>query len=458
MSGRMRGSRSGRLAQLGGLAAGQAARQIATRTANTMRTDSRAAEALEARNAEMAKRLVVVLGSMRGAAMKFGQMISMVDGGIVPPSQREEFQRQLAELHNKAPEVPWSKMRSHIDRELGRSLDEVFDVFDSIPVAAASIGQVYRATTRNGRDVAVKVQYPGIETAVRADLKNISAFLRVYGKVVFQGLDAKDLAKELSDRIMEELDYELEASNTRAVARAYRDHPFIVIPDVVDELSSQRILVTDWVDGRPLSSIFEASQSDRNRIAEILFRFYAGTSSLLGMYSGDPHPGNSLVLDSGRVAFLDFGLMKAIDPEAVDAEFETVRAVAESDAPRLLKILIQLGFIPDPASVDALEILEAMRHALSWYACDATVNFDPELANELASSFSNPRTRFGSLATQQNLPADHAFKARADLHLLAILGQLRAQLNLFDVTREWAYGEDPVTPLGRLHADWLESR
>lgn len=449
-----RTSRTGRLAQLGGMASGQAVKQLGTRTANAFRSDDKAAAALEARNLEMAERLVEVLGTMRGAAMKFGQMLSMIDGGLIPESHREEFQAKLAALHDSAPKVPWAKMQKLIETELGDSLRHAFAEFDTTPVAAASIGQVYRARLHDGREVAVKVQYPGIDTAVRADLKNLSMFLKMYSRFLHEGLDGKQLAEEVEARITEELDYVLEADNTRVVGRAYRGHPFIRIPKVVDALSTQRVLTTEWLDGAPLSSVYDAEQAVRDRVAEILFRFYAGTPYRMHMYSGDPHPGNSLVLPDGSLGFLDFGLFKQISREIADGELDGMRASIEGDAERLRDVMHRRGWIPDPESTDPAELLEASRLAGWYYLTDEVARLDTETANRVAAKFADPTSRFNRLSMKHNLPAEHAFRARAEGHLVGILGQLNPQVNLHRVAREWIYGEEPVTPLGQAQRVW----
>lgn len=453
---RTRTSRAGRLAQLGGVATGAAVKRLGTRTANSFRDDQRAAAAIEARNLEMAERLVTVLGTMKGGAQKFGQMLSMVDAGLIPASHRDEFQAKLAALHDNAPKVPWTKMRGLIEAELGKPLDEAFASFDQDPVAAASIGQVYRATLPDGREVAVKVQYPGIDTAVRADLKNLTMFMKVSARFFHEGLDAKQLAAELEERITEELDYELEARNTRLVARAYRGHPFIVIPDTVPAYCTQRVLTTEWIEGRPLSSTYDAPLQVRNHVAEIVYRFYAATPFLIRMYSGDPHPGNCLVLDDGRVAFLDFGLFKQISPEVAAAELETVRATIERDADRLMAVLRGRGFIPDSAPTEPEELLESMWFAGAWQVEDAEVEVSTALTSRVAAEFADPRTKIGAMALQHNLPADHAFRARAEGLLFAVLGQLRPTMNFHRVLREWAYGDAPATDLGRRHATWMQ--
>ena len=206
-----------------------------------------------------------------------------------------------------------------IEEELGEPLEDVFAEFDEEPIAAASIGQVYRARLHDGREVAVKVQYPGVAAAVRADLQNLGLILRL-AKRIAPGLDPKAIGEEIRERIEEELDYELEAQNQRTLARIFRGHPFIVVPDVVTSLSRERVLVTEYVEGTGFEELKGYPQEERDRVGEILFRFYFGCLYRHHQFSGDPHPGNSMLLDDGRVAFFDFGLFKRMPPGAVELE------------------------------------------------------------------------------------------------------------------------------------------
>lgn len=451
---RTRTGRAGRTAQLAGVATGQAAKQLSTRAANAFRPEDAAAAAIEARNIEMAERLLVVLGTMKGAALKFGQMLSMIDGGLIPDSHRAEFQTKLAALQDSAPKVPWDRMRRQIEGELHGRLTSHFRDFDETPVAAASIGQVYRAVLHDGREVAVKVQYPRIDTAVRSDLKNLSLFLKVYGRLFQENLDVRGLALELETRITEELDYVLEADNTRLVARAYRDHPFIRVPGVVADLSSERVLTTDWIEGRPLSGLAEADLDERNQVAEILYRFYAATPHRFGVFSGDPHPGNALALPDGTVAFLDFGLLNHISAASAESERVTIRATVEGDLERLMAVSQERGFILHPEATDPAELLAAMRTVGWWYCEDMAVEITADAVNTAAAQFAGPRSQFGEMATQHNLPPQYAFRARAEAQLVGTLSLLRPRINLHRVAREWLYDEPAATELGRQDEDW----
>src|SRR3712207_4658246 len=206
--------RIARTARVSSLAAGQAARHLGTRAANLTRSEAGREQALERRHLEAAEQIVTALGTMKGAAMKLGQVMSFLDVGLVPEEHREQFQRKLGALRDAAPKVRFDDMRKVIEAELGEPLAEIFAVFDPEPIAAASIGQVYRAELHDGREVAVKVQYPGVAQAVRADLQNLGMILRIL-KTIAPGLDVRSTATEIRARITEELDYELEAQNQR---------------------------------------------------------------------------------------------------------------------------------------------------------------------------------------------------------------------------------------------------
>ena len=270
---------------------------------------------------ETAEQIVTALGTMKGAAMKLGQVLSFLDVGLVPEEHREEFQAKLAKLRDAAPKVRFKDMRKVIEEELEGPLDEAFASFTEEPIASASIGQVYRATLHDGREVAVKVQYPGVNSAVRADMQNLGMILRLMRSVA-PGLDAKAIGEEIRTRVVEELDYEMEAQNQRAMARIFRGHPFIVIPEVVTSLSRERLMVSEFVQGVGFEEIRTLDQAQRDRVGEILFRFFFGCMYRHQQFSGDPHPGNYMLLDDGRVAFLDFGLFKRMDARAVDLELQ----------------------------------------------------------------------------------------------------------------------------------------
>ena len=450
--------RIARTARVSSLAAGQAARQLGTNVANLTRDEKAKQEALERRHLEAAEQIVTALGTMKGAAMKLGQVMSFLDVGLVPEEHREDFQRKLAELRDAAPNVSFAGMRKVIESELDGPLKEHFKEFDSEAIAAASIGQVYRATLHDGRDVAVKVQYPGVAAAVRADMQNLGIILRLMKRIA-PGLDVKNTAEEIRSRIYDELDYELEAQNQRSLARIFRNHPFIVVPGVVTDLSREKVLVTEFVEnGAGFDTVKEADQATRDRIGEIVFRFYFGCMYRHRQFSGDPHPGNFLQMSDGRVAFLDFGLFKVMPKKLIDLELETQRAGHEGDAQRLWEIWAEGGLLKRPDKFRPDKLLSQFLDATWWYLTDEEIELVPEIATQVMIDMADPRsTHFGQMR-HETLPADHIFGRRVETLTLAVLGQLRAQANWHRIAREWIYGDGPVTELGRQEAAFYGGR
>ncbi len=306
---------------------------------------------------------------MRGAAMKVGQMISMVEFDGLPEDQRQALQTKLASLRDDVPPVPFAKLERMMRQEFGGPLSHVFSEFEEQAFAAASIGQVHRAVTVAGEEVAVKVQYPGVAEAVETDMRNALMLLPLVKRLA-PGLDAKALFSELRERISEELDYELEAQHQRRIERLRRGHPFIFVPRVDTALSTRRVLTTEYVAGERFEAVRESAETERDRYGEIVYRFYFGLAYRDRIALGDPHPGNYLLRPDGRVAFLDYGLLRDIDPERVDAERTIARAVLDRDAPALKSALVAGGYLPAERAdaVDAELALRMMRRATRWYA------------------------------------------------------------------------------------------
>jgi predicted unusual protein kinase regulating ubiquinone biosynthesis (AarF/ABC1/UbiB family) len=457
-------SRVRRTATVGRLAASEAVKQFGTRAANVTRSDEAAREASARRQLETAKQIVAALGTMKGAAMKLGQVMSFLDVGLVPEEHREEFQRELAKLRDAAPTVGFKQMKQVIEDDLEEKLGDVFSEFDEEPIAAASIGQVYRARLKEdrssrgdpdrggrpgGREVAVKVQYPGVASAVRADMQNLDIIMRLLKRMT-PSLDVKAVTAEIRDRIAEELDYELEAQNQRSLARIFKGHPFIVVPEVVSGLSRERVLVSDFVEGVGFEEIKGYPQGERDRIGEIVFRFFFGCLYRHRQFSGDPHPGNFLLLPDGRVAFLDFGLFKRMDREPVELELGCQRAVTEGDAQALHTLLGESGFLPEPDRVDPDNLLAFVEDAIWWYTtADEEVALTPEIATEVMIESSDPRSSHFKEMRHQTIQPEHLFGRRMEMLTLAVLSQLRASANWHRIAREWMYGDPAVTELGR---------
>lgn len=447
-------SRAARAAKVGQLAATEAARHASTYVANLTRTRGARRAALERSHLETADQILTVLGTMKGAAMKIGQMLSFVDLGVVPKEARPEFQRKLAALRDSAPEVSFPRMMRVLEEDLGKRRSVVFAEFDEQPIGVASIGQVYRAVLRDGREVAVKVQYPGIAAAVRADMKNLALMMRLL-KRALPGVDTDSVAREIRLRVGEELDYELEASHQRSLAAAFRGHPFVVVPDAFEGLCGKRVLVSEYVQGRSFDELKLADDELRDRLGEIIYRFFCGTLYRRHEFSGDPHPGNFLLQDDGRVAFFDFGLFKRMSADSVELELACQRAAAEGEAGELHRLMAEARILPEPERVDPERLLGYVLDAIGWYLVDEPVALTPEMATDALIESIAPQSAYFTTFRHQHLPPEHVLARRLELFTQALLGQLRARANWHRIAREWMYGDEPVTELGKLEQEFL---
>jgi predicted unusual protein kinase regulating ubiquinone biosynthesis (AarF/ABC1/UbiB family) len=448
-------SRIRRAAQVGRLVGAQAARTYASRAANRTRSREERKAADERRRLEAARRVVEVLGQMKGAAMKVGQMASLMDFDRLPDDEAGAVQAKLAELQHSAPQAPFKDMRKVIEHELDDRIANLFAEFDPNAAAAASIGQVYRARLHDGREVAVKVQYPGIAAAVRADLQNLGLLIRAARHFV-PGLDPVSTAVEVRERISEELDYEYEAQAQRMFARRWRGHPFIFIPDVISDLCRERVLVSEWVEGVGFEQLKALPKDTRDRAGEIIFRFFFGSLYRFGHFSGDPHPGNFLLRPDGRMAFLDFGMTKLIPRAAVEAELELLQAALEMDAARVHACLAALGFFDArDARFAPARVLAQVRALNSWYASNEPVTLTPAYVSRLMVDAADPRSEYWELTRNETVPADSLFANRMHGMTLAALGQLEATANWHRVMCEWLYDSPPYSALGMAEAEFF---
>jgi predicted unusual protein kinase regulating ubiquinone biosynthesis (AarF/ABC1/UbiB family) len=446
-----------RTAQMGSVVGTQGARYAGTRARNVARSAEAAGEALDNRHMEAARRMVETLGRMKGAAMKIGQLASFIDTEFLPPEYRELYQEQLGQLRTSAPPMPWDTVRGVLEEEWEEPVEELFERFDEEAAAAASIGQVHRAVLCDGREVAVKIQYPGVAEAIRADMQNAGLILRL-AKALAPGLDAKAAAAELRERVLEELDYEFEAQNQRAFARGYRGHPFIHVPDVVTRLSTGRVLVNEWVDGLGFEQVKRLPQEERDRFGEIVFRFCFGSIYHLQHFNADAHPGNYLLMDDGRVAFLDFGMTKHLDEDQIELEIAALEAIFDDDPEELRVALHDLGFLRDPKKVDAELLMEHVLAVGGWYMEDREVTIDSQRVMQAIAAVSDPRSDFYRLMRRENVPANELLGRRMESGVLAVLGQLQATRNWCRIGREWWFGDPPATELGREEWAYFESR
>src|SRR6476469_4650040 len=447
-----------RSAKLGSIVGVQSARYAGTKATNVARSDEQSKERLEQRHLETAMKMVGALGQMKGAAMKLGQFASFIDTEFIPEEYREIYQEQLAKLRTDAPAMPWEKVETVLEEEYdGEPLSALFAEFETEAFAAASIGQVHRAELLDGREVAVKIQYPGIAEALDADLRNAGTLVRL-ARALAPGLDAKAIAEEIRERVMEELDYEYEAQNQRSFARAYREHPFIYVPEVVTRLSRRRVLVTELVEGMNFEEIKELPHEEGSRFGEIVFRGSLGSMFHLQHFNADPHPGNYILQADGRVAFLDFGMTKKLDHEQIVLEQRAFDA-ASRDAPEdFRKALHDLGFIKNPSKLDAERLLEHMRAVGGWYVEDREIEISAKRVMKIIESTNDPRSEYYDLMRREAMPADELMGRRMEIGVVAVLGQLRAKRNWYRIMREWVYGDEPQTELGRAEWGYFQDR
>ena len=446
-------SRWGRNTRLARLGARVGTDYATTAARKTFASASRRDELDRHRELRSAQQVADELGQMKGALMKLGQMASYLDDGLPEP-----LRLALSQLQSKAPPMSVELSLATVERELGRSVDELFVEFDPEPIAAASIGQVHRAIVADAegteRAVAVKVQYPGVAEAIVADLRNADLLGAVL-RQGFGGLDPAEMVDEIKLRIAEETDYELEARNQQRFADYYRGHPFIRIPEVVPELSTRCVLTTELADGFGWSELLARPQADRDRAGEVIFRFVFRSLYRMGAFNGDPHPGNYLFHDDGSVTFLDFGLVKHFTEHETTTFGSMVQAAAvEHDHAKFRSIVEEIGMLAPDAPVSTEAVGEYFSHFYDTVRADAEMTWTREYANSIVRHTFDRTSPISQYAT---VPRAFVFIQRINLGLYALLGELRASGNYRRIASElWPFVDGaPSSALGHLEAEWL---
>jgi predicted unusual protein kinase regulating ubiquinone biosynthesis (AarF/ABC1/UbiB family) len=400
------------------------------------------------RTAEQAAEL---LGNMKGAMMKAGQLISFLDEGL-PEPVRQAF----AELRQDAPPMAPELAAEVVAGELGAAPEKVFAAWEPVPIAAASIGQVHRARTHEGQDVAVKVQYPGVDEAIGADLKNAGLFFGLLGRT-FQGLDTTAVVEEIRDRILEELDYTKEAANQRLFADFYRRHPFIHVPEVVDAYSTRRVLTTELAEGARYEALDDWSQQERNLAAEAIFRFVFRSIYRLHAFNGDPHPGNYLFRPGGRVTFLDFGLVKRFTPDEISIFATMAKTMAvDHDTAAFRRVIEEVGFVPSGLPFSDDDMADYFGHFYEQVLEPGPATYTSEYASETVRRLFDVNGPYAEILKAGDTPAFSVIIQRINLGLLAILGRLHATADWRRIADElWPFVDGPpATDLGREEAAW----
>jgi predicted unusual protein kinase regulating ubiquinone biosynthesis (AarF/ABC1/UbiB family) len=424
-------SRTARLASLPLGAAGRATLGLGKRLSG------RDAEAVTAElQQRTAEQLFAVLGQLKGGAMKLGQTLSVFEAAV-PEEIAAPYREALVKLQEEAPPMPVRTVHAVLAEQLGGKWRERFRDFDDAPAAAASIGQVHRATWRDGRDVAVKIQYPGAATALMSDLNQLARFARLFA-ALFPGMDVKPLIAELKARVVEELDYGLEADAQRTFAAAYTGDAEIAVPRVV--ASAPKVIVSEWLDGTPLSRIIaEGTREQRDRAGRLLTVLHFSGPQRAGLLHADPHPGNFRLLDDGRLGVIDFGATARLPDGHPEPIGRLLRWALEGKASDVLADLRTEGFVRPSVAVDAQGVLDYLLPLLEP-VIDRHFHFSRAWMQEQAARIADPRTDASRLGRQLNLPPAYLLIHRVTIGSIGVLCQLDATGDFRSVIEEWLPG------------------
>ena len=388
---------------------------------------------LQARTAEQ---LFQVLGQLKGGAMKFGQALSVFEAAL-PEDVAGPYRAALTKLQEAAPPLPAATVHKVLATELGADWRERFQRFDDTPAAAASIGQVHRAVWADGREVAVKIQYPGAGPALLGDLKQLSRLARMFSAFT-PGLDVKPLIVELEARVTEELDYRLEAEAQGTFAAAYDGDQEIRIPQVVT--GTERVLVTEWMEGVPLSKIVAGGTPEqRDRASLLLARFLFSGPVLAGLLHADPHPGNFRLLPDGRLGVIDFGAVDRLPDGAPEPIGRLARMALAGDADGVMAELRAEGFVRDKHVVDAKQLLDYLAPLLDPVAT-SSFRFSRAWLRAQAVRIGDPRSPAAALGRQLNLPPSYLLIHRVTMGTIGVLCQLGGEADFRAEMERWQPG------------------
>jgi predicted unusual protein kinase regulating ubiquinone biosynthesis (AarF/ABC1/UbiB family) len=393
------------------------------------------------------------LGEMKGAVMKLGQMVGFVADGL-PPAAQEAF----AQLQQDVPPMAPSLAEKVVLEELGDRPDAIFLEWDPVPVAAASIGQVHRAVMPDGRQVAVKVQYPGVDRAITSDLDHAERLYGMFSAFTLSGIDVHALVDELRDRMADELDYRHEADAQEAFADRYRGHPFVRIPGVVRERSARRVLTSEWVDGATFAELLErGTAAEHQHVGEVLFRFAQGSLHEHRTFNGDPHPGNYRFHRDGTVTFLDFGLVKRFTDAEYGSLIPTIDHVLAGDAVGLVAAMETAGFLHAGHGLDADQVYRTVSVPYRAFLPDE-FTFTPDYTREAMTSLLDVRGPNADVLAALDMPPSFVLLDRVVWGVSSMLGRLHARNRWRGILVEYLHGLEPATELGREEQRWRESR
>ncbi|MET8469605.1 AarF/ABC1/UbiB kinase family protein [Streptomyces sp. NPDC006422] len=387
-----------------------------------------------------ADQLFRVLGELKGGAMKFGQALSVFESAL-PEDVAGPYRAALTKLQEAAPPMPTRTVHAVLDERLGEEWRELFREFEDKPSAAASIGQVHRAVWHDGREVAVKVQYPGAGEALLSDLGQLSRFARLLGPMI-PGMDIKPLIAELRDRVSEELDYALEAQAQRAHAEEFADDPDVVVPQVVHQ--ADQVLVTEWMDGTPLAEIIDSgSEEERDRAGQLLARFLFSGPARTGLLHADPHPGNFRLLadrkGGWRLGVLDFGTVDRLPGGLPEPIGTSLRRTLDGEAAAVYELMCEEGFVKESIELEPDAVLDYLLPIIEPARVEA-FTFTRSWMRNQAARIADPRSPAHQLGKQLNLPPSYLLIHRVTLSTIGVLCQLGATVRLRDELEEWLPG------------------
>ncbi|WP_405890068.1 AarF/ABC1/UbiB kinase family protein [Streptomyces sp. NBC_00133] len=388
-----------------------------------------------------AEQLFKVLGELKGGAMKFGQAMSVFESAL-PEEIAGPYRAALTKLQDAAPPMPTRTVHAVLTERLGQEWRELFLNFEDKPSAAASIGQVHRAVWHDGREVAVKVQYPGAGDALLSDLTQLSRFARLLGPLI-PGMDIKPLIAELRDRVSEELDYELEAQAQREHAAEFADDPDVVVPDVVHQCD--QVLVTEWIDGIPLAEVIaDGTDEQRDRAGQLLARFLFSGPARTGLLHADPHPGNFRLLpdedgEGWRLGVLDFGTVDRLPGGLPGTIGDCLRMTLEGEAEAVYELLREAGFVKEAIKLDPDAVLAYLLPIIEPAEAEE-FTFTRSWMRHQAARIADIRSPAHQLGKQLNLPPSYLLIHRVTLSTIGVLCQLNATVRLRDELDSWLPG------------------
>lgn len=441
--------------------AGFTARAAGGRVVAGLRERTGSAGAVDRFHERTAERYAELLGHSKGVLMKAGQILSMVDPGAIGNGELSPYQKALTRLQADAPPMASQLARDVLEADLGRSIEEIFGEFSDEPMAAASIGQVHRAVLHDGRDVAVKIQYPGAAEAIRDDLSNTELLTTFYRFVTSAAgttmPDIRAVTREIASRITEEVDYRHEAANVTAFYELYRDHPFIRIPEVIAEACGDRVLTMTYLDGLDWAAAQRSDQNLKDTWTEVIWRFVESSYRHGSLFHADPHPGNYRFGADGTVGFLDFGCVKVL-PELLRRDvIRLVRALLDGSPNDARELMSKMGFFVGDSTITADEAYQWCAELFYEVLVPQPVTYLPDTAQRAVSALLDVRSA-DHVVRRMTIPEDLVFTSRINLSVNTICAALQGTVYVRALVDDTDGVAEPITDLGKLHVAWVRER